>query len=240
MKKSMLLLLAIGMTICLVACGSKAEQTQGGDAEKMTQEEMKEVLEVLEDDEDEEETSGKYRIYDEDVDGNLVENMAFTYNGKTVTVPFTVGDLIDTGLVYKYDTQEMNMIEPGDFNMGGDDLLTANGSWVHVIAYNTTDSTIPFKDCYVTDIAAESNEVTMNGVTSGVSTYEDVLELLGKDREDMSDTYDKDDEDRVFWLSYSAEGTKESVGSRKIDSLSFQCDIEETGLIGEMKMHWND
>lgn len=191
MRKMILLLLAICMTACLMACGSEAEQTraegeateavaeESEDAGEMTAEELQAAIEALEED-DEEETTGKYRVFDDYKDGELISNMAFTYNGQTVTAPYTVGDLIDMGLVYNSELRETEMVEPGELNKSYTDLYTANENWVHISACNTTDSPILLSECYVTEISANNNEVTMNGVTPGVSTYEDVLELREK------------------------------------------------------------
>ncbi len=188
----------------------------------------------------------EYRVYNEKTDGNLINKMTLTYNGKTLTIPFKVSDLISIGFKYRYDTDKTMIIKPNSFNIGGSDLLIGDSKEsVHVIAYNTTDKQITFGDCYVTNISSSSDKITMNKITPKKSTYYDLLEYLGKDDSKRRDDFEEEknvgkSEMRQLNLKYWVDGSSEYIGNRAIDDIGFQVKIKEDGLVESVSMEWLD
>lgn len=192
-------------------------------------------------------SSKEYEVYDKNKDGQLVSDVSITYNGKTLKFPFTVNDLIDMGFKYRYETDKTKTIEPNSFNVGGDSLLLSNGNkGIHVIAYNTSDKTVSFGDCYVSSLTASSDQITINGITPTKQSYEDILEKFGKENSSRKNTFKEEQEVcysemRTLDMQYWADGSKTYVGNRYVDSLGFKVVIDDTtGKVKSVQIDWLD
>lgn len=154
-------------------------------------------------------------------DAPEISTLTLTYNGKTLTYPFTLRDMENIGISFRDYVKDKTVGRR--LGMGNIDGETARGDGKMVIAVkNYTGDTASVMDCVVTYISNANTKVTVNSVQPGTTTYEEVLELFGRDKEERKNTlYNENirnqNEDLDFQLDYSASFDDENeVGDRYV------------------------
>lgn len=154
-------------------------------------------------------------------DAPEISTLTLTYNGKTLTYPFTLRDMENIGISFRDYVKDKTVGRR--LGMGNIDGETARGEGKMVIAVkNYTGDTASVMDCVVTYISNANIKVAVNSVQPGTTTYEEVLELFGRDKEERKNTlYNENirtqNEDLDFQLDYSASFDDEyEVGDRYV------------------------
>ena len=164
----------------------------------------------------------KPEVYEEKYYGDLVSNACLEYNGTKIDAPFTVQQLIDVGLEWSTEEQKDEIVPVYNMSSENSVLKVPNGeSVVHFVAHNLGDKDASIKDCYVTLLTTNSEEITVNGVTPYKTTYEDVIKTFGKDVAERRKTYEEEskvcyDEGRRLDMEYLAKGKDQKIGDRNI------------------------
>lgn len=235
MKKLLKVLSIAFMLVLATGCGSSSDQDVENDESS------------VETPADKTETS-KYDLYDRDEDSGLINKMELGYDGKTLEMPYTIQDLSNIGIDCDFDSRTQDDIEPEGINMGGDylDIPKESESRVrlYVLGHNITTSNVKFPALTVTSTSTMSSQISMNGVTPGKTTYEEVLEKFGKDEDYRKDTYEEElvsskENDRSMTMEFRADGATDKIGERDLDYIVFTIDFKsDKNVVESVSMEW--
>ncbi len=164
----------------------------------------------------------KPEVYEEEYYGDLVRNAYIEYKGTKIDAPFTVQQLIDAGLEWSTEEQKDEIVPVYNMSSKNSVLKVPDGKGVvHFVAHNLEDKDASIKDCYVTLLTTNSEEITVNGITPYKTTYEDVIKTFGKDVAERRKTYEEEskvcyDEGRRLDMEYLAKGKNQTFGEKQI------------------------
>lgn len=189
--------------------------------------------------------SDKYRRYDESVDGHLILNTKLVFNGKELTLPFTVQDMLDIGWVYSDSEMGKEKVDPGQRNRSGNYMLIpATTEAISFEAMNLKSETCELSECYVITFSTASKLVTVNGITTANTKYEDLLEKFGKSSVFQTDSFEEEMETgRSISANYNAYGNNSAFGRYK---LTLSCNVakknseygEIAGTVNYITVRW--
>ena len=106
-----------------------------------------------------------------------ITKLTFTYNGKTLTYPFTLKDVENLGLLVD-DADKTKQISANS-GMGGITVFTGSYTEENKITlnvFNETGNTLSSSDCIVNYISTTNIKVSVNGITPGKTNYKNILE----------------------------------------------------------------
>lgn len=142
-------------------------------------------------------------------DAPAISRLTFTYNGETLTYPFTLRDVESLGVSFQDSLKEITVSKGGgQGNIDG--RAGTNQGKIAFAVDNLSGEEVNVMDCVVTYISTTNTLVAVNSVQPGVTTYEEVLELFGRDKEERKNTLENENirnEDKVnldIQLNYSA------------------------------------
>lgn len=260
-----LLITTAVITIVCVSASQKENQENEKEIITEVKEEKQEETLVKNntiDKEEKIEATYSYPMYDQTINGKLIENMTLEYNGNTVSFPFTVKDLINIGFQYENLEQANELVKANSYaDSGSVKLLTAdkNGKLESISVWNASDTDKKYEDCYVCFITSYSDQITMNGITPRINNYNDVLSKFGRDVESRPDTYqadfadnsssangvtmDNDNSREKGFMEYYATKFKlkyeKKVGNTEAYNISFGTSVnKENGIVKMVTMAW--
>lgn len=134
------------------------------------------------------------KIYDvhktNEPNNESITKLTFSYNGKTLTYPFTLKDVESLGLLVD-EEYKIEQIRPGT-GMGNIDVFIGNymdENKVVLGVVNETGNTISSGDCVVNYVSVTNEKISINGLTPGKTNYKDILEKYGRDSENRKNTF---------------------------------------------------
>lgn len=166
-------------------------------------------------------------------DAPEISTLTFTYNGHTLTYPFSLKDMEDIGITFYDYIKDRTVSRRGA--VGNIDGMTAPGEGKMVlVATNLSSEPLDIMDCTVTYIYSTNTKYAVNSVQPGTTTYEEVLALFGRDKEERKNTLHNENirnEDELnldMQLNYSAVFDEEGVvGDTYVDlTIIMNTDIE--------------
>lgn len=207
MKKFLSVACCALMVMSLAGCGSKAANSDkpAGGSDKQADVEV-----------EEENVNSKYRLYDETKDSDAIKEMRIYYHSKTCWGQSkTVVEVTGMGFRWEKDEDYIKDIpsheNTGEFTVQIPDDEEDN--LLHMWAYNINDDSRRILNIQVTKLSTASHLVTMDDVTPGTTTYEDVLEMFGRDKASRKDTYEEEaGEDGAVSLKYSVDAESAIFG----------------------------
>lgn len=133
-------------------------------------------------------------------------DFTLTYNGKTLKYPFKLKDVQTLGLeVDEYYLTKNVAAKTGQGNI----RIYLEGENLTLNVTNDTNTDLQAGECIVDYASTANTSITINGITPGKSTYEDVLKSFGRDTEKRKNTYKNEllrhekDDDFDYIMSYS-------------------------------------
>lgn len=142
-------------------------------------------------------------------DAPAISQLTLTYNGETLTYPFTLRDVENLGISFQDSIKEIT-VGKGGGRGNIDGRAGTNQGKIRFAVDNLTSEEINVMDCVVTYISTTNTLVAVNSVQPGVTTYEGVLELFGRDKEERKNTLENENirnEDKInpeIQINYSA------------------------------------
>lgn len=168
-----------------------------------------------------------------------ITKLVFTYNNKSLVAPFTLKDMENIGI--SFDDHFMNEpIASGDGmgNIDGTTRFTYNDNLLHISVVNNTDTTLYSMDCVVDYISTSNTEVTINGITPGTSTYENILKIYGRDNKDRMNLFVNENKRQIkegsFTNTFSYSSQNENFEWVYLN-ITLEVDNENNTLIDKVK-----
>ena len=186
-----------------------------------------------------------YRYYNEAIDGNLIRNTKIVYNGNELSFPFTVQDMLDIGLVYANPEMNDATVAPGQRTMDGNDMLVPETvESVYFDAVNLGSEPCKLSECYVIIFGTASNLISINGIITGETKYEDMLVVFGKSNVFQTDSFeDEKASGRMITFKYESSCKYQKFGDYKI---SLACNVakrnsefgDRAGTVNYVSVGW--
>lgn len=131
------------------------------------------------------------KIYEVNNEKNeFINKLTFTYNGKTLTYPFTLKDMENIGVIVDEENKEKKIV--ANTGMGNINVYVENYKYeneITLVVSNDTFTEQSSEDCVITYIDTHSIYTTVNGITPGKSNYMDILERFGRDDQKRKNTF---------------------------------------------------
>lgn len=239
MKRTFKLLSLALILVLTTGCGSTTDDSTGEENDNPT-------VETPEN----QPSESKYGLYDRDEDSDLINKMELGYDGKTLEMPYTIQDLSNMGIDCDFESRTQDDIEPEGINMGGDylDIPKESESRVrlYVLGHNITTSNVKFPALTVTSTSTMSSQISMNGVTPGKTTYEEVLKKFGKDEDYRKDTYEEElasskENDHSMTMEFYADPATDKIQERDVDHIVFTIQFKsDENVVKSVSMEWYD
>lgn len=244
MKKIICIAFAAVMAVSLTACGENSSKNSGlgspvtdSPTEGIQQTVANGADETTEaaGNTDKKEYQAENKIYEVaeagSEDAPAISTLTFTYDGKTLTYPFTLSDMENIGITF-YDHIKDRTVSRNGIVGNIDGLTASGGGKINLAVKNTSSDPLNVMDCTVTYISTENPNVAINSVQPGTTTYEEVLELFGRDKEERKNTLynenirNEDELNPDRQLDYSAKFKEEgAVGKTRAD-LTIMMDVD--------------
>lgn len=185
------------------------------------------------DNDDPKEYQEESRIYDvaeaRSENAPAISTLTFAYNGQTLTYPFTLRDMENIGITFYDHIKDRTVDRRG--GVGNIDGKTAPGEGdLRLAVTNLASGPVNVMDCVVTYINTTNIKVAVNSVQPQTTTYEEVLALFGRDKEERKNTlYNEnirngDNPDRQ--LDYSATFKEEGEVGSSCARLTIMMDVD--------------
>lgn len=120
-----------------------------------------------------------------------ITNLTFTYNGTTLKYPFTLKDMENIGIKFGDYIKEKNCPK-GKFIGNLEGYTTNSEPKIGLVVTNISSEDLNAMDCVVTSIWTSNTNVAINSIQPGTSTYNDILRLFGRDKEERKNTLENE------------------------------------------------
>lgn len=202
----------------LSACGNPgvtSDQSSAAQSDTSQKESVPDLSVEDTGDEDDANTSEIPKVFDreDDEDCKLVANAVLEVDGKQLTFPITVQQLLDAGFVFEITEEAEEIIVPQSEQKNIETSTLYYGDnkdiSVGVRINNVTDAPMTATECVVVGLNASTAGISINGLEPTVSTYSDVYSLFGADEDgrlpDPRDEVKRQEEKEYFFsfLRYS-------------------------------------
>lgn len=183
------------LVLSMAGCGSKAADS---DKPAKSDQPAKEIH-----------YESKYPLYDEEEMNNTLGFMAIKYNGESVRIRVIVGGLIgELGLQHEQDDMGQSEVPGQSFKEEKLIIpLDKEGKTFDIVTYNGNEEARILDNTEVGTYSTDSKEISFDDVTIGTTTYEEILEMYGRDVDGRRDTFDEEvdaykDEGRSLTICY--------------------------------------
>lgn len=162
-----------------------------------------------------------FALYDEKENGEKISQMSIEMGKEKIQLPCTVKELETFGL--RPETSLKNIKADTETFW----KFLREEKFIFVKIKNLSEVDCPIEDCYVTYVSSGSNNVYLNGINIEDTTYEDVLGIFGRDKEERSHTYEEflKEENLNEPLTYCVSVEEQSVGNKSIKNIYMKIGI---------------
>lgn len=220
MKKSILLIII--SLLLIVGCSKKEEDKK----EPIPNENNKSV----------------YQVYDMKRDSAKIADVKIVYSEtEEIKFPAQIRKFIHKG----FRTDLLNRkIAKGKLGKEDDKLYFPNSDeYLTVKAYNYTASENVYRNCTIVKIVNTSKYLQINGIIPNKTTYNQVLETLGKDNASRDDDFDTELAKGKIELEYISDESYENTPTLIYEYLTYNriklnISINEEGIVSKVKLTW--